>query len=65
MDHVDESLAHGRRAVAEVRREIWPEYGGEWPDEATPDEMNRYIEALEHAVAGRAAAISLIGGALL
>lgn len=62
---IDESLAHGRRAVAEVRREIWPEYNGEWPEETTPDEMNRYIEALESAVAGRAAAISLIGGALL
>jgi hypothetical protein len=54
-------MARGRRAVAEVRRDIWPDYDGAWPEEPTQDEINRYIEALESKVAGSAMALGFAG----
>lgn len=61
---LDDDIEHGRRAVAEVRREVWPEYGGDWPEEPTQNEINEYIELLEAAVAGRTAAMHMIGRSL-
>lgn len=58
---LDEDMERGRRAVAEVRREIWPAHNGAWPEEATPEEVNRYIEALEAKVAGTTMALNFAG----
>lgn len=65
MSELESDFNHGRRAVAVIRREIWPEHGGNFPDDgASPDEINRYIEALESAVAGSAMAARMIARGL-
>lgn len=60
-EELEEDLARGRRALAEVRRDIWPCADGDMPEEPTPDEMHRYLEALESKVAGSAMAMGFIG----
>jgi hypothetical protein len=60
-DELELDMERGRRALAEVRRDVWPCHGGEMPEEPTHDEMHRYLEALEAKVAGSAMAMSLIG----
>lgn len=61
---VDRAMAAGRRQLAAVRREVWPEHGGELPDEFSPDKLNEYVEQLEAALVGQASALSFTGSAL-
>lgn len=62
---VDEAVSAGDRDLAAVRREVWPDLGGDVPEDGcSPDDLMRYIEALESQVRGQGAALRFIGRSL-